>query len=78
MDEKTRSAFGGKCGGSACGLAAAAGIEANISCRRCSVRKLCGSRFVRRKRHARDGLISDCGRIVAERKEKKAGSTFLL
>jgi len=33
--------------------------------------QLCGSRFVRRKRHARDGLISDCGASSLSARKKR-------
>jgi len=67
--------FGGKMRRERLRLYAPLRIEAKFSCRK-MFRSQTSEPFVRRKRHARGWLISDCGGIVAERKEKEAGSTF--
>jgi threonine synthase len=50
--------------------AAAAGIEAHIFMPKDADRESYGMRLLRREGHASRRLISDCARMVAERKEK--------
>ena len=71
--EKTGRAFGRKCRGSSRGVRSRGGHRsAHLHAERCAVRQLSSRPSVYGANvNLVDGLISDCGRIVAERKEKE-------